>query len=286
MAVKIITADERMRESLGRTTAAIFGIYGVGKTSLLYTLDAESTLAFDFEGGFKSVMTWQGDSIEVRSWQDAIDLACYIGGPDPAEVLWTNHFSKEHYEHCVGLYGSKSARPIDLAKYKTIFFDSISDLIAAKMKHAQSRNMVMGKNKEMTLDTRGAYGDVGREGMQFIRHMQHCDKNVIWIGRLEMIIDEFKREIWQPQLDGQKVARELPGVVDQVITMSFFDYSDAVGWTHNPTNGALRAFVCQRRNPWGLPAKERTMGNLEMVEEPHLGKLIEKINQPAKAMVG
>ncbi len=38
MALRIITADERLSEDAGKTTMAIFGPSGAGKTSLLKTL--------------------------------------------------------------------------------------------------------------------------------------------------------------------------------------------------------------------------------------------------------
>jgi hypothetical protein len=42
-------------------------------------------------------------------------------------------------------------------------------------------------------------------------------------------------------------------------------------------HGPYRAFVCQTLNQWGYPAKDRS-GQLEVVEEPHLGKLLAKIS--------
>jgi hypothetical protein len=44
---------------------------------------------------------------------------------------------------------------------------------------------------------------------------------------------------------------------------------------------SYRAFVCQTLNPWGFPAKDRS-GRLDLIEEPHLGRLMEKIAGPAK----
>jgi hypothetical protein len=41
-----------------------------------------------------------------------------------------------------------------------------------------------------------------------------------------------------------------------------------------------QAFVCQTLNPWGFPAKDRS-GRLELVEPPHLGRLMEKIQRPS-----
>ena len=43
----------------------------------------------------------------------------------------------------------------------------------------------------------------------------------------------------------------------------------------------FRAFVCQTLNPSGYPAKDRS-GRLDQIEEPHLGRLMEKISGPVK----
>jgi hypothetical protein len=278
MSLRIVTADERLAAAQTRGTIAIFGQYGVGKTSLLYTLPAAETLALDFEGGFKSVQTWQGDSIEIRSYAEAADVACLVGGPNPS-IGEMDFFSPQHYEACLKRYPT-----IDMRRYRHIFFDSISELTVVAAERAKQANQwVDPKTGEMKMDTRGMYGDLGRETMAMLRHMQHAaGKNVIFVGRLEQIQNEAKQLIWQPQLEGQKVGRELPGIVDQVISMSHFDYV-ANTWIHNPGKGAIRAFVCTTQNPWGLPAKERTLGNVGMIEEPHLGKLLAKINQPATA---
>jgi hypothetical protein len=64
--------------------------------------------------------------------------------------------------------------------------------------------------------------------------------------------------------------------------MSDFDYDAATGvWSHNLGKGAHRAFCCRSPNPWGLPAGDRS-GRLELIEEPHLGRLIAKINAQQK----
>ena len=84
MTLHIVTADERLAEANAKTTMAIFGPSGVGKTSLLKTLPPETTLCVDLEAGLKSVQDWRGDSIPIRAWLDAVDIACLIGGIDPA----------------------------------------------------------------------------------------------------------------------------------------------------------------------------------------------------------
>ncbi len=78
---------------------------------------------------------------------------------------------------------------------------------------------------------------------------------------------EFNRRSFTPQIEGSKTGSELPGIVDQVITMAEFV---------NEQKRPFRAFICQTMNPYGYPAKD-TSGRLKEMEEPHLGNLRNKI---------
>jgi hypothetical protein len=105
----------------------------------------------------------------------------------------------------------------------------------------------------------------------WLTHLQHTrGKNVWFVGILDEKTDDFNRKVYQPQIDGSKTGLELPGIVDQVVSM-----------TEMQTEGGekYRAFVCHTLNPFGYPAKDRS-GRLDMIEEPHLGKLMNKIMQP------
>lgn len=62
----------------------------------------------------------------------------------------------------------------------------------------------------------------------------------ILLGPIRCPVDDFNRKVFQPQIDGSKTGLELPGIVDQVITMA--DIADASGQPQ-------RAFVCQTLNP-------------------------------------
>ena len=73
-------------------------------------------------------------------------------------------------------------------------------------------------------------------------------------------------------MEGAKTCRELPGIVDQIITMQFVDFGDGE---------PVRAFVCTSPNTWGYPAKDRA-GRLNQIEQPHLGKLIAKLVDPCE----
>jgi len=82
MTFKILSNNERLKTTTG-IKVVIFGPYGIGKTSLLKTI-SEPTLCLDCEAGLLAVQDWQGDSISVRTWNEARDIACLIGGPNPA----------------------------------------------------------------------------------------------------------------------------------------------------------------------------------------------------------
>ena len=79
----------------------------------------------------------------------------------------------------------------------------------------------------------------------WLTHLQHArGKNVIFVAILERVVDEFNRAEWAIQIEGQKTGRELPGIVDQIVTMNFVDFGDG----KPPT----RAFICTP-NLWGYP---------------------------------
>jgi AAA domain len=277
MSLAIITADQRLAEANSKTTMAIFGPSGVGKTSLLKSLPPETTLCVDLEAGMKSVQDWPGDSIPIRAWPDAVDIACLIGGIDPAADA-SAFFSEGHHQHVAETY-PELVRLIALKRI--IFVDSITDLTRQGMAWAKARPESFSE-KTGKPDVRGTYGLLAREVIALLKHLQHAPgKTVIFVGILERVVDDFNREHWQPQMEGGKAARELPGIVDQVVSMSLFE-SDGDGWRHEPDKGQARRLVCRSGNPYGLPAKDRS-GRLEITEPPDLGALLTKINRTARS---
>ena len=90
-----------------------------------------------------------------------------------------------------------------------------------------------------------------------------------WSGSWTRKLDDFSRPFFALQVEGTKTRLELPGVVDELITLAEL---------RTEKGEPYRAFVCTTLNPFGYPAKDRS-GRLATIEEPHLGRLMEKIRR-------
>lgn len=261
----IITADERLKEERG-IKGVIFGKSGIGKTSLLWTLNAQKTLFFDLEAGDLAVQGWEGDAIRPKTWQECRDFAVFIGGANPS-LRDNQSYSQAHYDAVIEKYGDPSA----LDKYDTIFIDSIT--VAGRLCFQWCKGQPAAFNQQGKEDTRGAYGLHGQEMIAWLTHLQHTRvKNIWFVGILDEKLDDFNRKVFSPQIEGSKTGNELPGIFDQVITMAEIQATDG---------SSYRAFVNHHINPYGFDAKDRS-GRLELLEKPHLGELMEKIKGEVK----
>jgi len=262
--LKIISAEERLAEKRGHKIV-IGGKSGVGKTSLVRTLNPDTTLFMDLEAGDAAIEGVKVDVIRPRTWQECRDFACFLGGGNPA-ITDDAPYSMTHYDAVCQIYGDPT--PV-LEKYDTIFIDSIT--VAGRLCFSYNQNSPDARNKSGILDTRAVYGAQGREMMAWLTHLQHIrEKNVIFVGILDEKTDDYGRITYDLQIEGAKTGRELPGIVDELITMTTLTADDGT---------LFRAFVCDTLNQWGYPAKDRS-GRLDAVEEPHLGKLFEKMSGP------
>ncbi len=268
MTLRIISADERATEKSG-VKVLVLGPYGVGKTSLLRSLDAEKTLFVDGEAGDLAVQDVPSDTIRPLTWPDCRDLAAFIGGPNPA--------LPDHAPYSTAHFNSVSAdfSADMLDKYDTIFVDSITKLSRLCLQWAQQQPEAF--NAQGKQDLRGAYGLLGREMLGFITQLQHTrGKNVIMTCAMEQSKDDYGRMVWEPHVEGSKTGRELPGIVDEVVSYILIDFGDGK---------PVRTFVTNKDNEHAVPAKDRS-GRLDPIEEPHLGKLIAKASDQTRSRSG
>ena len=108
---------------------------------------------------------------------------------------------------------------------------------------------------------------MGQEMIGWLTHLQHTRRKNVWfVGILNEALDDFNRRVFSLQIDGSKTGLELPGIVDEVVTLAELKADDGTSY---------RAFVCHTLNAWGFPAKDRS-GRLDLLEPPDLGALIAK----------
>jgi AAA domain len=233
----------------------------------LRTLSAEmlaSTLFVDIEAGDIAVADLPVASVRPRRWEECRDLACVLGGFNPA-LPATACYSEAHFNQV--MQNGEFAR---LASYSTLFVDSLT--AAARLSFAWAEQQPEATTDRGRKDLRAIYGLHGRSMVAWLNQLQHArERNVCFVAVLEKNVDDFNIATWQPQIEGGKTGRELPAIVDEIITMSWIDFGD---------RKPVRTFVCAN-NAWGYPTKDRS-GRLDPFEPPNLGALIEKLTRPGQ----
>jgi hypothetical protein len=269
---RITSADEHLAARRG-IKILVIGQSGVGKTSLMRTVpDLSRLLYFDGEGGDLAIQDLPIATLRIEDWPTARDLACRIAGPNPSYGA-NACYSEAHFNAIGGWLEN-------LDRYDVICFDSVTAI--SRLSFRWSEQQPESTSRNGTKDTRAAYGIHAREMLAWLHQLQRArEKNIVFIGVIEKITDEFNRHLgYQLQAEGQRVPREIPAIVDELIVMEWLDFGDG--------KPPARGFVTSSPNRWGYPAKDRS-GRLDQIESPHLGKLIAKITNnpvivgPAKA---
>jgi hypothetical protein len=258
MTVPIITPEQRLSESHG-VRALIVGPYAVGKTSLARHLTPSATLFVDVENGALAIADLPISHMRPQTWPEIRDLIVRIAGPNrsfqPQEP-----YSQAHFDQCGGYLPN-------IERFRTVILDTVTAAARLSYRHAAAQPECITERGRF--DQRSAYGLHAREMLLALHHLQGAQGlNIILIGALETVTDDYGRVEHKLQAEGQRVPREIQGIVDLVVTMQWLDFNDG--------KPAQRAFVCTSPNPWRYPAKDRS-GHLEMIEPPNLGALIEKV---------
>src|SRR6516225_7898635 len=161
---KIIPAAARTASPSG-AKALIVGPTGIGKTSLLRTLDLASTLFIDVEAGDLAVQDLAVDTFRPRTWPQCRDLAVALAGPNPA-VPTDTVYSETHYNAAVAELGSPR-------QYDTFFIDSLTAVGRLCFAWASQQPEAFSE-RSGERDLRGAYGLHAREMVTWLMHLQQA----------------------------------------------------------------------------------------------------------------
>lgn len=143
----------------------------------------------------------------MRTFPDALDIACLIGGVNPAADV-SGFFSEAHYAHVCQKYSDLATI---VARKKIVFVDSITDMTRQAMAWAKTRPGIFS-DKTGKPDTRGAYGLLAREVIGLLKHLQHAPgKTVILVG-IRSDLGRHEAHDLMPQMEGGKVAVNFPAL--------------------------------------------------------------------------
>jgi phage nucleotide-binding protein len=159
---------------------------------------------------------------------------------------------KEAYQFCSESAGAKD--------FDSIAIDSISEIAEVVLAHEKRANK----------DGRAAYGEMQVQVLEIMRAFRDLrGKHVYFSAKCEKQQDEQGRVLYSPSMPGNKLAQQIPYLVDEVFALRV--EKDAEGNTQ-------RALMCHSDGLW--QAKDRS-GKLEPWEAPDLGAIIAKIGGAA-----
>lgn len=140
--------------------------------------------------------------------------------------------------------------------FLTLCLDSVTEIAET----------VLGEKKSKNKDGRMAYGDMIDEVTKIIKEFRDLNGYHVYMSaKQERIKNEATGVIMaQPMMPGNKLGQAMPYFPDEVFQLAI----------EQGPSGSYRALKCQPG--FDFDAKDRS-GALAAIEEPHLGKIIDKI---------
>lgn len=149
------------------------------------------------------------------------------------------------------------------AGFKSIALDSISEIA----------EVCLGAEKALTKDGRRAYGEMADKMAGLIRKFRDLPgRHVYFSAKQGYVKDEITGiSKYGPDMPGQRLVQEMPYFFDEVFSLEIGRTQDGKNFRYLRTQTDIQ-FECKDRS-----------GKLDPFEEPHLGKVIDKILSVAKS---
>jgi len=149
----------------------------------------------------------------------------------------------------------------EAAAYETISLDSISDIAEVCLSTAKRDNK----------DPRAAYGELADKMSGIIRAFRDLPNyDIYFTAKTQRLTDETGVTQYLPSMPGKTLVAQLPYFFDEVLALRTGQTEEGTPFNYLQTSRDLY---------W--EAKDRS-GKLNFMEEPHLGKLFNKIRGVAK----
>jgi hypothetical protein len=125
-------------------------------------------------------------------------------------------YSQDDYDRVCAEFGPATM----LDNYETIFVDSVSVASRICLQWCKGQPQATS-DRSGKPDLRGAYGLLGQEMIGWLTHLQHTPRKNVWlVGLLDKRLDDCNRPYFSMQIEGSKTGLELPGIVDEIITLT------------------------------------------------------------------
>lgn len=218
----------------------VYGSPGVGKTSLAKTCGGK-VLVISAEGGLLSLSDNDIDFVDITMGSDGQILA-------KSERLEALRAAFEYVQ-------TEEARK----KYSWLFVDSLTEIGQIVIENLKTKY----PEKKDALPMWGEYSDQMRALIKSFRDLPGY--NVVFTALTTTEKDENARRYQAVDLQG-KISSQLPGYFDEVFYFHVYEDSE--------TGETKRGLITQPNEK--VVAKDRS-GKLALMEEPHLGKISDKI---------
>lgn len=227
---------------------AIYGVSGVGKTSLAATT-GEPTLIISAESGLLSIKKNKLDYLDVARDDEDNQILGADKKLERLQAIAAYVNTKENKE-----------------KYKWLFIDSLTEIgqvILESLKITEPKF----QDPRNSLQMWGAFGEKMRGMIKFFRDMSGY--NVVFTALAKQEKDELGRRYMGIDLQG-KTADQLPGYFDEVFYFDIFESEDKT---------KIRQLATQPSDKY--VAKDRS-GVLSQYEQPNLANIARKIREGTK----